>query len=458
MQEKRIALAGFSPDVAQRDCSHWFPGYGIRRIQAAIVADPALGQPEVLLIDERDFSLELMLDRILSFEPDLLGLSTYVWSFGGLMELARLVKQSRPGCSIVAGGPSARPRMFDLDSFSKYRDSIDALVLADGEEAVRAIAAAGDMGKESLKAVSGLAIPSPDGWVLTPERVPDSDLDTIASPFQMSLMPRGNVAYVETFRGCPLSCSFCQWGIMDSKRKFSKEYLVRELNALKVNSPVFSFLVDAALNLNLPAFRNLAAAEEEAGFFRQTPLLCEVYPTLLKEEHLEFLERCRDVHVGLGVQSLDPQTLNAVSRRCKLEFLATVVRQLSGIGLVDVEIILGLPGDTPESFRRTLEQALQLPCNVRVYKCLVLPDALMTRAPKEFDVRFDPQTLIMTSCHTWSEKQLRETYDYVSGLAQSMPSTDEGAYFWHFTSSLPKYQAAYAALSNPMAGEDRPIL
>jgi radical SAM superfamily enzyme YgiQ (UPF0313 family) len=396
-----------------------------------------------MLIDERSAPAEKFIEQILLFEPDILGLSVYLWSTELLTQVAREVKRMRPDCAIVFGGPSARTQMFELGPFADYADYLDAVVATDGEEIFREIVALTDRSRESLRSIRGLAIPSSSGWFVTPPRTPDPDMDTIASPFQEGLMPRQHVAYVETFRGCPLSCSFCQWGVMDSKRKFSVDYLRRELQAMKDTDPAYTFLVDAALNLNAAAFRNLAVAEKEVGFFSTTPLLCEVYPTLLKPEHLDFLERTKWVEIGLGVQSLDPTTLNAISRPFKPSQLKSVIEQLSEFGLVDAELILGLPGDTPESFRRTLEEALTWPCNVRVYRCLILPDALMTRAPKEFDIRFDPVSLLMSSCHTWSEKQLKETQDYVTGLAAATPNGYAGEYWWHFVSALPKYQHAY---------------
>jgi radical SAM superfamily enzyme YgiQ (UPF0313 family) len=451
-QGKRIALIGISPDIAENGGLNTFPSYGVRRIQAAVVADPALFDAEVMLIDERSAPAEKFIERILRFEPDVLGLSVYIWSTELLTQVAREVKRTLPDCTIVFGGPSARTQMFELEPFADYADYLDAVVVAsDGEEIFREIVALTDRSRESLRSIHGLAIPGSAGWVLSPPRTPDPDMDTIASPFQEGLMPRQHVAYVETFRGCPLSCSFCQWGVMDSKRRFSVDYLRRELQAMKDTDAAYVFLVDAALNLNAAAFRNLVAAEKEVGFFSATPLLCEVYPTLLKSEHLDFLERTKWVEIGLGVQSLDPTTLDAISRPFKPAQLKPVIAQLSKFGLVDAELILGLPGDTPESFRRTLEEALTWPCNVRVYRCLILPDALMTRAPKEFDIRFDPLTLQMSSCHTWSEKQLRETQDYVTELAAATPNGYTGEYWWHFVSALPEYQHAYELPANTLS-------
>ena len=346
---------------------------------------------------------------------------------------------------MIVGGPSARPAVFDLEPYAKYRSTIDALVLGEGEETMRMIVRSGSA--DALPSIPGLAIPRAHGWLQTGEAVRSPNLDIIASPFQQDLMPSHHVAYLETFRGCPLSWSFCQWGVMDAGRHFSREYLVRELQAIKRSEPISTFLVDAGLNLNARAFRNLASAEEEVGLFQTCSLYCEVYPSLLTDEHLAFLNRASQVHIGLGLQSLDTGALAANQRPFHRERLIPTIEQLSRNCLVDIEIILGLPGDTPESFRKTLDEVRALPCSIRVYRCLILPDALMTRAPKEFQIRFDPQTLFMTSCHTWSEKELRETQEYVTEVAAATPGGYAGDYWWHLLNGSPRYQAAYDRLA-----------
>jgi radical SAM superfamily enzyme YgiQ (UPF0313 family) len=440
---RKIALVSLSPDLAQGDRMSIFPSYGIRRIQAALTASPALADTEVRLIDRRSASVEELLGAVLECDPDLVGLSTYVWSMNVMIDVARHLKALRPRTTVVLGGPSARPEVFNLPPYSGASAYVDALVVSDGEETFCEVAALQDRSRDALAKIAGLALPSPFGWSKTLTRVPNPDLDSVASPFQEGLMPNDHVAYLETFRGCPLSCNFCQWGVMDSKRKFSAEYLTRELRAIKETRPRFTYLVDAGLNLNLAAFRNLVAAEKEVGYFADNPLICEVYPNLLNSEHLRFLERTSHVHAGVGVQSLDPGVLSSAERPFKPNYLRPVVEQLLQFGLVDAEIILGLPGDTPQQFRRTLESALALPCSVRVFRCLILPDALMTRAPKESAIKFDPRSLMMTSCHTWSESDLLETQEYVTSLAQSTPYGMVGDYWWHFCSSSPAYLKAY---------------
>lgn len=447
MSASRVALLSVSPDLAQGDGISIFPSYGVRRIQAALSADPLLADTHVELIDERCGDAERFLERLLAFEPDVVGASVYVWSTPTMIEVASRFKRMRPEVTFVFGGPSARPAVFDLPPYRDTRHFVDALVISDGEETFRELVRLPDRTLTSLARVPGLMVSGNTGWSQNEPRVPDPDLDTVASPAQRGLMPSEQVGYVETFRGCPFSCLFCQWGAMDSKRRFSTEYLVRELHSIKASKPRFTYLVDAGLNLNLSAFRNLAAAEREVGLFSESPLICEVYPHHLTDEHMRFLESTRHVHFGVGVQSLHDTTLSSNNRPFKPANLRPIIEQLSRFGLIDVEIILGLPDDTPEAFRETLETVLELPCSVRVFRCLVLPDALLTRGESRFDIHFDPLTLEMQSCNSWPEKALRETQEYVTRLSESWPGGLVGDFWWHFRSGLPGYAKAYGAVS-----------
>jgi radical SAM superfamily enzyme YgiQ (UPF0313 family) len=433
---------GLDRSSNDRSTLNRFPSFGVRRVQAALISDPMLADAEVMHLD-RDTTAEEMLAFVDETRPDVLGLAAYVWSSPTLIEVAREVKRRRPECTVVFGGPSAHPRVFDLEPFADREQFADALVVGEGEETFCAVVAAGDRSPDALATIPGLALPRGAAWMRTPPRVANPDMDSIASPYQLGLMPHGHNAYLETFRGCPLSCTFCQWGVMEANRFLSTEYLVRELTALKEARPPMTFLVDAALNLHPRAFRNLVAAEKEVGFFRDTLLLCEVYPNQLRDEHLEFMAGAGGVHIGLGVQSMDTEVLRTSSRPFKPERLRGVIEQLSEYALVDIELILGLPGDTPDTFKRSLELCLELPCSTRVYRCLVLPDALMTRSPESHDIRFDPYSLRLLSCHTWSERDLRRTHDYLDELTAADATATSGDYWWLFVNHDAQYASVY---------------
>ncbi len=435
-RESRVALLCIDP--LRHDFGEFMPfNYSIRKVQAAILANPAL-HIEVQVFDYDSENVEEFVAQIEEMDPDIIGASAYVWSFPTFYEVARALKRSRRDRLIVFGGPSARLEMFNLPPFRDGPQFIDALVIGEGEDAFQEIVGLKDWSRARLGAIPGIAASTGDGWLLTPAR--DTPiLDKLASPFQMGLVPHVKTAHLETFRGCPLSCTFCQWGgLSKSNRVFSVEYLVRELGSYVSMGLRSVYMVDPALNLNLRAFRNLCSAEREVGFFKNAFLRAEIYPQYLTEEHMKFLgEVGGGLNLGLGLQSYNKGVLGNVERPFDEGRFERVVGELLQIApRSEIEIIMGLPGDDPESFRTTFHRALGLGASVRVFHCLVLPDALMSRAPASFDMEYDPINLSMISCLGWKDGAIQRMSEEIGALAQSTP----GAYLhgdgfgWYFPS------------------------
>jgi radical SAM superfamily enzyme YgiQ (UPF0313 family) len=418
---RRVALLCLDPWRLENTHDHRPFNYAVRRIQAAIVGSPELSHLEVALIESRSLDVDPLVERLEAFDPDVIGASAYVWSFPTLLEVCRRAKRARPGRTVVFGGPSARPEMFSLPQHADGAATVDALVVGEGEACIQEILAAPDLSRETLRRIPGLAVHLGRGWELTPERH-HGPPDVFPSPYQLGLMPRGVTGQIESFRGCPLACSYCEWGDTGvTPRTFGYEYLVRELEALRGVDAKGTWLVDPALNLNSRAFRNLQQAEAEVGILKELGhFRCEIYPSHLRDEHLRFLEDTRTHYVGIGLQSLDKEVLRGVHRPFDERRFRRVVAEVAAI-VPDtvVEVILGLPGDTPENFRRTLEAVRELPVAVRVFHCLVLPSALLARAPARFELRFDPFTLQMISCLGWSRRALEETCRWLDDIAEN---------------------------------------
>ncbi|MBK8253732.1 MAG: radical SAM protein [Polyangiaceae bacterium] len=417
-QGRRVALICIDPWTAGHDLRPF--NYGVRKIQATLLATPGL-DADVHLVESRSRDVDELVDRVEALNPDIVGAAAYVWSFPTFIEAARRLKKTRPDRTIVFGGPSARTEMMDLPVYTSAKGSVDALVLGEGEHVFRDIVALPQRDANTLLSVSGTAVYTSSGFqkVGDSPRVPD--LDDLASAYQMGLVPDGVQAHLETFRGCPLACSFCQWGDAEqSTRVFSKDYLVRELTAYRRANLGGAILVDAALNLNPRAFRNLVAAEREVGFLRETALDFELYPSHMTDEHARFLSEVRIGRVGVGLQSYDKEVLRKLQRPFDESRFERVVTDLSRIAPVTIEIIMGLPGDSRASFQRTFDRARKLPAEVRVFHCLALPDALMTRLPEGLFIDFDPVSLMVKSCSGWSADDLREESERLTRLMEEV--------------------------------------
>ena len=151
----------------------------------------------------------------------------------------------------------------------------------------------------------------------------------------------------------------------------------------------------------------------------------------MQDDHLEFLAAIGPSYLGIGLQSLDPEVLKMHERPFNQPRFERSVNQLAQVADGEVQIIFGLPGDSPAGFRRTLEYARGLPVAVRAYHCLVLPDALLTRGQPAWDMQYDPLTLEMLSCRGWTASELRDTRARMTEEALASGGR-AGNYWWFF--------------------------
>lgn len=434
MTTRKLALVCATPAFDGGEMPLPMPSFGIHRVHAAALAGIYPHPVDVRVFDVGSGERAVSVEEVLDFAPDILGCSAYVWSLAKLLELSQRMKRNNPEIITLLGGPSARRHIFELPHYKDGAQSIDALCEGDGEVVMQALLSLRKLSATDLHAVPGIWIRNKSDWSWIESMQPAPyELETLASPYQMGLMPSGEVAYLETYRGCPLSCDFCAWGATRPPREvFSKSYIRNELEAFRMLRAPAVFLLDAGLNLNARAFRNLFDAQNESGFLSETLFWAEIYPTAVKDEHLSFLRNVGTAYLGIGMQSMDEHVLKAHSRPFDMRRFVPAVDELSKVAGLEIQIIMGLPEDTPEGFRKTLQFALSLPVDsVRVYHCLVLPDGLLSRAKPHWKLAFDPISLTMVSNNTWSKEQIHSMRMELTELAYKHRG-QSGDFWWSF--------------------------
>lgn len=404
--------------------------HGLRMVEATLRAS-ALPELEVTVFDLVDALADELVEEIIAVDPDVVGFSAYLWSLPTFEQVARKLHKQDPSRTIVFGGPSARSAMFNQTPFHQLRQITDILVTGEGEHAFLEIVASSDRSFEQWKRIPGLSLWNGTTWLDTLTR-PLGDLNELASPYTMKIVPHGGLAVLQTYRGCPFTCAYCEWGTMESpKRVRTHEHLIQELSALQVNNPLGALMVDAGLNLNERAFHELAKAAEVTGYFKDKRLICEVYPAKIQRHHMDFMSNVGEPLIGVGLQSFDKKALTTMERTLEEEKFDSHVEQMNAIAHVAIEIIMGLPGDTPETFRETFWRARSYPCTLRVYHCVVLPSALMVRSPPEHLLNYDPCTLKMNSCLGWTAEAIQRECQFLSLMVEEAGGA-QGEFLWVF--------------------------
>ena len=119
--------------------------------------------------------------------------------------------------------------------------------------------------------------------------------------------------------------------------------------------PHLVYVADPMLNVDAVHFKEVLEACR-----RLDNLFFNLHGGLFDDDSLERLGRVRHLSMALGVQSINPEAMRRIHRPLLLDRLTRNVGRLTAMKNVDLalDVIVGLPGDDYEGFKRTLDWAL----------------------------------------------------------------------------------------------------
>ena len=279
-------------------------------------------------------------------------------------KLAAAIKAANPALRIAFVGP---PVTTDPERALNECPALDFICRREFEYAVVEFA----QGKP-LNEILGISYKQ-DGKILhNPDRPQVEDLD--AMPWATKIYKRDmdvtryNVPFLlhpyialYSTRGCPAQCTFCLWPQTLSGhawRKRSTDDVAAELKWAKQNFPEVKefFFDDDTFNIQKVRTIELCEKLKPLGItWSCTSRVTTDYDTLkaMKEAG------CRLLIVGF--ESGDPQILKNIKKGATVERARAFAKDCNDLGLVvHGDFILGLPGETKESIRNTIDFAKSL--------------------------------------------------------------------------------------------------
>lgn len=180
---------------------------------------------------------------------------------------------------------------------------------------------------------------------------------------------------------CPSMCWFCACNVLVTPRTdLADDYLDRvekELERLGPHLPQESGTVQIHWGGGSPSYLTPKQMERLFGlltrWFHPTPdaeIAIEVDPRITGPEHLETLRALGFNRLSMGVQDFEPSVQAAINRLQPAEMTGKFIEDCrkAGFDSLNVDLIYGLPGQTPASFTRTLEQIVAMgPDRLAVY-------------------------------------------------------------------------------------------
>jgi tRNA A37 methylthiotransferase MiaB len=431
-------VAWVQPNFQQgpKELNAYYLPYSAGVIWSYAIADPWVRDRFVCtdMIWRRD-AIEPLAQRLA--QNDICTFSTYVWNHQYNYALARRVKELNPDCFTIFGGPE--PAITDPDIFRK-EPYMDLIICFEGEITYRNVLR--NFETRDWENLPGLLINRNGEAVKTSDAKRIESLEEIPSPYLTGLFDSIIAANpdvewngtLETNRGCPFQCTFCDWGSLTySKVKhFGLERVFDELEWMARQRCGFISICDANFGM-FPERDNMIAdkiieVQERYGYPKTFSV---AWAKNQKREVVDIVKKLLDAPgfnqgLTLSVQSLDVDVLENIRRKNmemnKLEEVFELCEQRNIPTYT--ELILGLPGETLTSWKENFWRLFRMGnhTGLTVFQAQLLENAEMNLLQKKL-YKITAARVTDYFSGSYSNEHIEEGIDIVTSTKDLPPET-----------------------------------
>jgi radical SAM superfamily enzyme YgiQ (UPF0313 family) len=334
-----------------------------------------LGYIASVLMDKHDVSVVdapvLMLDaggtvnRVLKFNPDVVGITATTLSFNTAKYVAQKIKDYDKNIKTIIGGS----HITAMPTETIMNDCFDIGIVGEGELTIKEIF------KKKLSKVNGVVFKKNNKIIMTPKREFIEDLDTIPfparhlfpslklyrpTPASFKNLPLGTMI---TSRGCPYHCIFCDRSVFGNYFRMRKpDNVAKEAEELVYRYGVkeIKFWDDA---LNIDCNRLMKICDYIKKFDVGWSCLGRI--NHMNQKLLEKMANSNCWQVAYGIESGCQRILDMAKKGITLDMTRKIVKMTKKVGIeVRGFFMLGLPGDTIRSMEKTINFAKSLDLDI----------------------------------------------------------------------------------------------
>jgi len=289
-------------------------------------------------------------------QPDIVGITAITQQYTNGKQVAQVSKQEVPDCTVLMGGPHVT---FLASESLKDCPDIDIVVRGEGEVTVTEIVQY-CQGERGLDTVDGVTYRDNSTIRTTGERVYIKDLDSLPLPARhlLPLEKYSEKGSVITSRGCPGACSFCS-----SFRLLGKTFRPRSIQKV-VDEIEFElmgkyhyrefFFIDDTFTFYMERTRELCEEILKRGL--DVEWGCNTRVDKVSDELLKIMSKAGCIRLCFGLESIHPETLTLLKKNIRPQQVLEAVSLAHKYGIdVNLAFMLGLPGETPEMIKETID-------------------------------------------------------------------------------------------------------
>jgi len=333
---------------------------------------------------------------LLARNPKIIGFGVYIWNIEPTTEVVAAIKRIRPGIKIILGGPEV----------SYETDEQNIVQLADHVITGEADLKFAEVCRHLLGDEMSLTRPSDTlshrmgegrGEGL-PKIIPAEppEFSQLVLPYEIYTDDdiAHRIIYVEASRGCPFTCEFCLSSLDIPVRQVPLPAMLEQLQRLLDRGVKQFKFVDRTFNLNVNVSKTILEfflARYQPGHFYHFEMIPDRLPESLRETIATFPPGALQFEVG--IQTFNEEVSHLISRRQNYEKLADnlhFLRRETGVH-IHADLIVGLPGETRESFAAGFDRLVALgPQEIQVGMLKRLRGTPIVRHDGEWQMVYNP--------------------------------------------------------------------
>ena len=318
-----------------------------------------------------------IVEVLLARNPKIIGLGIYIWNVAPATEVVALLKRVRPDIRIILGGPEVS---YEIESQTIVQLADHVIT---GEADLKFAEVCG-------RILAGEQISSK----IIAAELPDFSQLKLPYAFYNERDVAHRIIYVEASRGCPFTCEFCLSSLDIPVRQAPLPALLKELQDLLDRGVKQFKFVDRTFNLNInvsKAILEFFLERYQPGHFFHFEMIPDRLPEGLRAVIAKFPPGALQFEVG--IQTFNEEVGQLISRRQNYQRLQENLQFLRNHTRVHVhaDLIIGLPGETVESFGAGFDRLVALnPQEIQVGILKRLRGTPIVRHDTEWQMVYNP--------------------------------------------------------------------
>ena len=306
-------------------------------------------------------------------DPDIVMLGNYMWIEKLNLFFLKKIKKKNKRILTVLGGPNLSLDNKKNENFLKENTHVDLIIEGDAEIVAKNIVESFIANNQDIDKVinskipNTIAIEKKSGKIIFGEKedsrigVGDIKLEHIPSPYLSGAMDvffeDGAIPLLESNRGCPYSCSFCQQGTNyfsriryydESRVKNELIYIAKKVKNKKLNMNIVEF-TDPNFGMyknDVKIFKHIREVQDKYSYPEN------VYCSSGKSQPERIMETAKilkkgSIMIRATVQSMNEETLKNIARK---NLPVKIFRNMASAGIETYsDVMLGLPNETKKT-------------------------------------------------------------------------------------------------------------